>query len=134
MKRKTLALLLITAVSAFSACDLFTPKQTIAQNPLLGKWKIDSIATTQDSTAFGYLLLAMSINDSADYDYQFDKDTMFFFGKDALVVKAPYLYNDSSRQLVIEDSTSETYVVRPLNDSITGLHSADSSIIFLKRR
>lgn len=134
MKSKTYALLLTIAVCTLSACNLFNTKQTTPQNPILGKWKIDSIDTGRDSSSFGYLLLAMSINDSADFDYQFDKDTVTFFGKGALVMKAPYTYNDTSGQLVIKDSTADTYVVKQLNDSITGLHSNDSSIIFLKRR
>jgi hypothetical protein len=134
MKRNTLAMLLITAVCALFACNLFGPKQSTSKNLLLGKWKIDSIATGKDSSAIGYLLLAMSINDSADYDYQFEKDSLTFYGKDSFVDKATYSFNPTSGQLIINDSTTEYYIVKQHNDSITGLHGTDSSIIFLKRR
>lgn len=134
MKPKTGAVLLITAVFALLSCNLFTSKQGSATNPLLGKWKVNSIASKDDSSSFGYLLLAMAVDDSAAYDFLFDKDTITFFGKDAAPDKVAYTYNDTVNHLVITNAESDTFLVHRLNDSITGFHGRDSGIIFLKRR
>jgi hypothetical protein len=134
MKRNYFAVLLVTALFVLSSCQFFTGRQASSSNLLMGNWKIDSIATGKDSSAFGYLLLAMSVNESAAYDFQFDKDTLTFYGKDAAPDKRAYHYIDSTHQLVIEDSDMDTYVVKRLNDSTTGLQGKDSSIIFLKKR
>jgi hypothetical protein len=134
MKQYNLAALLIAALALFSSCHYFTGKQAAVENPLLGSWKIDSIATGEDSSGFGYLLLAMAIDDSAAYDLTFEKDTVTFYGKGALPDKTPYVYIDSTHQVVLKDASQEIFVVRQLNDSTTGLQSADSSIIFLKKR
>jgi hypothetical protein len=100
----------------------------------LGKWKIDSNASQDDSSSFGYLLLAMAVDDSAAYDFQFDKDTITFFGKDATPDKVAYTYNDTIKHLVITDEEKDTFLVKRVNDSITGFHGRDSGIIFLKRK
>ena len=134
MKHLLIAVFSITAGLFFASCQFFTSKQADSQNPLLGKWKIDSIATRDDSTAFGYLLLALSINDSAAYHYHFDKDSVLFFGKGDYPSKASYKYNDSKKQLIITNGASDIYSVQKANDSVTLLHSIDSAIIFLKKR
>lgn len=133
MKLTTLAVLLITAALALLSCDLFTSKKGTTTNPLLGKWKIDSIATKDDSSALSYLLLAQAVNDSAAYDFQFDKDTITFFGKDE-TEKVPYVYNDTIKHLILTNEEKDTFLVKRLNDSITGFHSRDSGIIYLKRK
>jgi hypothetical protein len=133
MKPITLAVLFLTAASALVSCNLFTSKQGTTANPLLGKWKLDSIASKDDSSSMGYLLLAMSINDSAAYDFQFDKDTIIFFGKSE-TEKIPYIYNDTIKHLITSNEVKDTFLVKRLNDSITGFQGRDSGIIFLKRK
>ena len=99
-----------------------------------GKWKLDSIASKDDSSSFGYLLLAMAVDDSAAYDFQFGKDTITFFGKDAAPDKVAYSYNDTIKRLVVTSAEKDTFLVKRLNDSITGFHGRDSGIIYLKRK
>lgn len=129
-----MAALWAAALVLLTSCQLFTGKQVTPVNPLLGNWKIDSIAIEEDSSVLGYLLLGMSIDEGLPYDFQFDKDTVTFFSKGAAPAKTPYTYIDSTRQLIIQDKDRDTYVVRLLNDSTTGLQGNDSSVIFLKKR
>lgn len=134
MKRNYLAALLAAVLVFCSSCRLFTDKQAGSTNPLLGNWKIDSIAVEADSSSLSYLLLGMSVDEGLPYDFHFDKDTVTFYSKGPDTTKTPYTYIDSTRQLIIQDPDLDTYVVQQLNDSTTGLQGKDSSIIFLKRR
>lgn len=129
-----MAALCAAALVLLTSCQFFTGKQATPVNPLLGNWKIDSIAIEEDSSALGFLLLGMSIDEGLPYDFQFEKDTVTFFSKGAAPDKAPYTYIDSTRQLIIRDEDMDTYVVRLVNDSTAGLQGNDSSIIFLKKR
>lgn len=134
MKRNRIVVLLLASFSLLVSCHFFTGKQTASYNPLLGSWKIDSIAGGRDSSSLKALLLALAVKDSAVYDYHFEQDSISFFGKGETPQKVSYAYIDSTKQLVIMDAETEVYVVRPLSDSTTGLVDRDSSIIFLKKK
>lgn len=134
-------IILATAVAAMCittviACRWFETKKSADQvvNPLVGKWKIDSIATTNDSSSFGYLLLAMSLDDSLAYDVEFTKDTLIFYQKGGATDKTAYTYNVSGSQLILQDSTREQFVFQKQNDSSATLAAKDSNVIFLKKR
>lgn len=134
MNLTKLAVLWAASLVLCSSCHLFTGKQASPVNPLLGNWKIDSISIGADSSSLGYLLLGMSVDEGLPYDFHFDKDSVTFYSKGGVSEKTPYSYIDSSRRLIVMDEELDTYIVKPLNDSITGLQGQDSSIIFLKKR
>lgn len=100
----------------------------------MGNWKIDSIGIEADSSAFGYLLLGMSVDEGLPYDFHFDKDTVIFYSKGADTTKTPYSYVDSTKQLIIQDADRDVYLVQQLDDSTTSLKGKDGSMIFLKKR
>lgn len=134
MKPNKLAALVAVVLISCSSCNLFTGKQASSANPLMGNWKIDSIAPGSDSTRLGILLIAMLLDDRAAYDLRFEKDTVTLFSKDSIPEKRPYAYIDSLHQMVLLDSSDERFVVTKLNDSTTALQAKDSSVFFLKKR
>lgn len=134
-------IIIATAVAAICvttviACRWFETKKVADQvvNPLVGKWKIDSIASPNDSTSFGYLLLAMSLDDSLAYDVEFTKDTLIFYQKGGATDRTAYSYNIPDSKLILQDSTQEQFVFQKQNDSSVSLTAKDSNIIFLKKR
>jgi hypothetical protein len=134
MKRNNFAVLMSAALLVLSSCHFFTGEQASVENPLLGNWKIDSIAPGGDSTKLGILLIAMALDDSAAYDLKFEKDTVTFIGKDYAPEKTPYAYIDSVKQIILLDSSDERFVITRLSDSTTTLQAKDSSIFFLKKK
>ncbi len=69
MKKYFLAAVFVAATTiTLVSCDLFTSnKPHHSDNPLIGKWTIDSLSFGKDSNdlSIAYLFLAMSMQDSS---------------------------------------------------------------------
>lgn len=128
MKKTIFTALMAVAFTALVSCDQSAkPKNA---NPLIGQWKIDSIATTTND--FGALLLAMSLKDSSAYDMSFTEDSVLLQQKDT-VTKSAYTFNASQEQLFInEDSTVFTYHL--IEPNYIKLTDKDSSTLFLRKQ
>ena len=135
MKKKTFtAAFTAAAFVLFISCNGSQKEQVDVSDPLVGKWRIDSIQPGNDSTALGHLFLAFSRNDSLDFDYQFGKDSVTFYGKRSAET-TKYTLDTAKKELIFGDSASNgIYRFNRLNDSTVALIDKDSVVILLKKR
>ena len=129
MKKIVLAVLL-TAVIIWVSCNQ-SPKPK-SGNPLVGQWKIDSIATANNNL-IGVMLLASTLNDSAAFDVSFTPDSVKLHQKDT-ITKRSYAFNTNTNQLFINDEDSNVLSYQVLDPTYIKLTAKDSTIIFLKKK
>jgi hypothetical protein len=136
MKRVSLAIILIASLSILAiSCDWFKsePKPVTSSNPLIGKWKLDSVRMGKD-TSFAYALLFMAMHeDSSGIGIRFQPDTLFTYSKND-VDTTFYKFDEKSKLLSFKDSTEKSYQFIKLNDSLISLQREDSSAFFLKKQ
>jgi hypothetical protein len=123
------ALALFVCVVTFASCSFSTKNKKIV-NPLIGQWKIDSVSS-KNSNDLGALLLAMSLQDSAQYDIVFTPETLSVLQKDT-IPKINYHFDDKKSELHILDN-STSYIFHHLTDCLVTLTAKDSTVLFLKR-
>ena len=135
MKKKTFTAALLAIAFAFLvSCNRTQKRKADTSDPLVGKWRIDTIQPGNDSTALGHLFLAFSRNDSLNFDYEFRKDSVTFYGKRSTET-TKYTLDTVKKELVLGDSTEhEVYRFNRLNDSTVALIDKDSAVILLMKR
>ncbi|MDQ3683313.1 MAG: hypothetical protein M3352_09610, partial [Bacteroidota bacterium] len=110
-------------------------KKVNENNPLIGRWRIDSISTGKDTANdLTMLILAMALKDSSTNDYQFTKDSLLTFKNGNAFEGSAYHFDRSTKEFVLKDSTEERFVVNRINDSLLLLTGKDSTQIFLKKK
>lgn len=136
MKKTFAAALIIAASVTLFSCDWFSSKKT--NYPLLGKWRVDSFDSKQDSgkaslNFVGLLLVAAQSKDSVKMEYDFSQDTVSFQLTKNEIIKAPYEFNKDKQELLIKDSVPVSMLYAKVNDSTIALTSTDSSTVFLRK-
>jgi hypothetical protein len=132
MKLNTIFFVL-ASVLLLTACNTFSSKNNQA-NPLLGKWKIDSLYTSDTSSDnMAVMLLAMAIKDTGKIVLDFQKDSVFTIQDNYITEESPYKFNKHQQTLLITDSSHRKYDYTEINDSMISLADKDSTILFLKR-
>ena len=128
------AFITAATIITIASCHWFKSNtEAKASNPLIGKWKIDSVTLGRDtSLAHALLLIAMN-EDSSGTKVAFTQDSLFTSSKsgtDSLV----YNFNEKEKQITIKDSSSYVYSFETISDSIVSLTATkDSSVVFLKK-
>lgn len=135
MKITIYAAILFAASVTLISCKWFTSKKINEHNPLIGRWRIDSVSTEKDTTNdLGMLILDMALKDSSTNEYQFTKDSLLTFKNGNKFEKLEYHFEPSTQQVVLKDSTEERFLFRKIDDSLISLTGKDSTQIFLKRK
>jgi hypothetical protein len=82
MKSKSLAGLLSILLSLFViSCDWFkTNAKPMNENPLIGKWQLDSLKPDYDSSIV-FAFIGMAMKDPEGVQFEFKKDTLSLFQK-----------------------------------------------------
>jgi hypothetical protein len=123
---------LVCVAFLLASCNLFQSKTP--SNPLLGKWKIDSLYTADSSSAnMAVMLLAMAIKDTGQIVLDFQKDSVFTLQDGYITEESPYQFNKKKKKLLITDSSGRSYDYSVENDSVISLRDKDSTIMFLKK-
>lgn len=136
--------LLIIAAGAGAFFYFKNKKLTIAKSPdqkelILGKWKMNSIQTPEDSNS-NFLVGIMGMIDSnlMKYEYEFTKDGNIHrsFG-DSLTKDGSRYEWDSKDQLVWKDypsdTTGETFKIVQLTEDSLKVETADSALILFTK-
>lgn len=135
MKIKNYAVIVFAASITFISCEWFASKKVNEQNPLTGRWRIDSISTGKDTANdLGMLILDMALKDSSTNDYQFTKDSILTLKNGNEFEKTAYYFKPSTQEFVLKDSIEERFVVNRINNSLISLTGKDSTQIFLKKK
>ncbi len=124
---------IITLVS----CDLFTlHKPHHSDNPLIGKWTIDSLSFGKDSNdlSIAYLFLAMSMQDSSSLHVEFENDSLTTTENTQTIEKTGYSFDNAASQVYFKDSSRTTFLFSRINDSLISLSQKDSVTLFLRRQ
>ena len=132
MKCKKAMLALSVSLAALTSCDLISKNQT-AINPLLGEWKIDSIAS-KNNNDIGVLLMALSLQDkdSTISDLSFSSDSVLYIENDTLT-KSAYTFNKEDKIIILLKDSSMFYY-NAVNDSLITITSNDSTTLLLKKK
>ncbi len=135
MKITIYAAILFAASVTLISCEWFTSKKVNEQNPLIGRWRIDSVSAGKDTANdLDMLILDMALKDSSTNDYQFTNDSLLTFKDGNAFEKMAYHFEPSTQQVVLKDSIEERFVVNRINDSLVSLTGKDSTQIFLKKK
>ncbi len=135
MKIKNYAVLIFAASLTLISCEWFTSKKVNVQNPLIGRWRIDSISTGKDTANnLTMLILDMALKDTSANDYQFTKDSLLTFKNGNAFEKTAYFFEPSTQEFILKDSTEERFVVSRISDTLVSLRGNDSTQIFLKKK
>ena len=129
MKKTVFAALTAASFTALVSCN--QSAKPMASNPLIGQWKIDSIASP-DNNMIGVILLASTLNDSATFDMNITADSISLHQKDT-VTKTGYTFNSNTNQLLLqEDPTVLQY--QPISPAYIKLTATDSTTMYLRKR
>ena len=144
MKKIILAVILVAAVGGIAYYLLQKKKQenlTINKELVIGKWKIDSLVTTKDSTKDGLALLLFAMDSTAKkqvYDFQTNGQVIVSLPNDTLSKKdtSSFAWGKEKELLWKEkysDSATESMTVIKLDKKDLVLQSADSTLIYFKK-
>lgn len=114
---------------------------SIKKEKLTGKWKIDSLVTTKDSTSDGLALLLFAIDSTAGkqvYDFQESGQVLVSLPSDTLSKKDTSSYAWSKENEILwkekyTDSTTEKMTVIKLDKKDFILQSKDSTLVYFKK-
>lgn len=114
---------------------------SIKKEKLTGKWKIDSLVTTKDSTSDGLALLLFAIDSTAGkqvYDFQESGQVLVSLSSDTLSKKDTSSYAWSKENEILwkekyTDSTTEKMTVIKLDKKDFILQSKDSTLVYFKK-
>jgi hypothetical protein len=130
MKFRSIAAL-FAATILLAACNWFRAKTKEPVNPLLGKWKIDSLAPGKDSSLAAFFL-AKAIHDSSGVVANFTNDTIFSSSVDG-VDTTFYSFDLKKNLLKAAGPSNEVFSFARVSDSLVTLTSRDSLVFFLKK-
>jgi len=137
MKKYFLAAFFVAATTiTFVSCDLFTSnKPRHSDNPLIGKWKIDSLSFGKDSNdlSIAYLFLAMSMEDSSTLHVEFENDSLKATENTQTIEKTGYSFDNATSKVYLKDSPRTTFLFSRINDSLISLSQKDSVTLYLRR-
>lgn len=146
MKKIIIGLLFIAAAATGVYYLLKEKKNTsvvnsVKKEKLIGKWKIDSLVATHDSTSDGLALLLFDIDSTARnqvYDFQESGQVLVSLPSDTLSKKdtSSYTWIKENEMLWKEkytDSTAETMTVIKLDKKDFILQSKDSTLVYFKK-
>lgn len=114
---------------------------SIKKEKLTGKWKIDSLVTTKDSTSDGLALLFFAIDSTTGkqvYDFQESGQVLVSLPSDTLSKKDTSSYAWSKENEILwkekyTDSTTEKMTVIKLDKKDFILQSKDSTLVYFKK-
>lgn len=114
---------------------------SIKKEKLTGKWKIDSLVTTKDSTSDGLALLLFAIDSTTGkqvYDFQESGQVLVSLPSDTLSKKDTSSYAWSKENEILwkekyTDSTTEKMTVIKLDKKDFILQSKDSTLVYFKK-
>ena len=133
MKQKfTVAIIAAASIVLFS-CDWFDSKKQDHSNPLVGRWKLDSLRAQGKDSTMPFILSYQSLKDSAEIIFEFKKDTVVTISGDHHDTSL-YSWNQKEKQFIPADSSERIYQFVQLNDSSVTLTSKDSTVYFLQKR
>jgi len=146
MKKIIIGLLFIAAAATGVYYLLKEKKNTsvvnsIKKEKLIGKWKIDSLVASKDSTSDGLALLLFAIDSTARnqvYDFQESGQVLVSLPSDSVFQKdtSSYAWIKENEMLWKEkytDSTAETMTVIRLDKKDFILQSKDSTLVYFKK-
>src|SRR5687767_3757050 len=118
-----------------------TVSGSIKKEKLTGKWKIDSLVATKDSTRDGLALLLFAIDSTARnqvYEFQESGQVLVSLPSDTMSKKdtSSYAWSKENEMLWKEkytDSTAETMIVIKLDKKDFILQSKDSTLVYFKK-
>lgn len=114
---------------------------SIEKEKLIGKWKIDSLVATKDSTRDGFALLLFAIDSTARnqvYEFQESGQVLVSLPSDTVSKKdtSSYAWIKENEMLWKEkytDTTAETMTVIRLDKKDFILQSKDSTLVYFKK-
>ncbi len=117
-----------TAFIAGMSCNWF---RSTAANPFLGKWKVDSVHTS-DSSSIGGLLIATPFSDSVSLHLEFTKDSVYILAKGETKTST-YQVEEEKKEIRI-GKESDLMIYRFSSDSVLHLSGTDSTLLILRKR
>ena len=146
MKKIILAVILLAAAGGATYYLLQKKKvenslTAIDKELVIGKWKIDSLASQKDSTKDGLALLLFAMDSNARkqvYDFQTNGRVFVMLPSDTLSKKDTSSFTwGKDKELLwkdrYSDSTSESMTVIKLDKKDLVLLSADSTLVYFKK-
>lgn len=114
---------------------VYIDKPLHSDNPLIGKWTIDSLSFGKDSNdlSIAYLFLAMSMEDSSTLQVEFENDSLITTKTTQTIEKTGYSFDIATSQVYLKDSSRTTFLFSRINDSLISLSQKDSVTLYLKR-
>lgn len=139
MKKIVLAVILLAAAGGGLYYLLQKQKLSVnvKQEQILGKWKMDSLATTNDSTALIIALIGTVDSNFMNYDYDFKKEGIVLkYLKDSVQKDTARYELTKNNQLVWKEAgkvTADSLIVDILNKDSLVLRTKDSSTFYFKK-
>lgn len=126
------AIVMIAMLLTLSSCSWFGNHGS-KENPLLGKWRIDSLSSGKDSgSASLAVLLFYLAKDSAKTVLEFKKDTVVSWVGTVAEERKSYQFDMGKSTLVVKDKVDQQFQFTRGDDSSATLKSADLSY-YLRR-
>ena len=141
MKKIILAVILMAAAGGISYYLLQKKKTTISsdfnQKEIIGKWKMDSISTKNDSSALVIALIGTLDSNFLNYGYDFRKEGIVVKLLNDSIEKdtASYKWAKDDHLIWKEpgDTTGESLSVNLLTKDSLVLRSMDSTVFYFKK-
>lgn len=125
---------IVIMATGLLSCDLFKSKSATV-NPLVGKWKLDSIqANDSGDASLAYLLFAMASQDSGKIFFEVTKDSLLTREGATVTERLGYKLDTVKKQLLVSDSLPQVYQYHLSKDSFLTLTDKDSVSLFLKKQ
>lgn len=99
-------------------------------NPLIGEWKLDSLAIGKDTSLASLISLIAMYEDPAGINFTFTTDSIFTYSKNDIDTVA-YRFNKATNCIIIKDKAC--YYIR-LNDSVSSIRITNADKFFIKRK